>query len=452
MSKKFYLFAIIFALFLNISGFAQTEDGLEGATSSNLTNVSLPAGAVRLLPESIPAEVNETLGKIIAESKGKVRQGDTEVLLWMGNTLKKTGKTTIINRLTDNLKGEGWQYDVAEESEFSVFTLLKEGTNRRAIIGFFGEQDGILVFAWTELLAINGQTNSTPQNINTNSNKTDYTTSGDVSDYSFTTPAGWSRSDSAGEITLSKDGTNKIKFLPLMNSSGNLETDADRILWQVFKGYNTWFGNGFTPDYGTFEKGKTAQGLEYFRAYRYAKKASDPNEGFVESRFDAIILLVKVGNKVAVIAGSQPFQTDISRGSALHTIDILLYDLTFKSVTNSYNLKNELLGSWSAASGSVGLAYTFNPNGSFNKGGAIQFRTSRDAQTDNVTTTSYGMTETYSVSGNILTQNYKRTGETYKYKTRIYYTKYDKDAWQHKVGLLPTTSTDGDTIVMRRSN
>jgi hypothetical protein len=251
---------------------------------------------------------------------------------------------------------------------------------------------------------------------------------------------------------LSKGGENKIEFLPLMNSSGNLECDAERIIWQVFKGYDAWYSNGFTDDWGTFEKGKTVQGLEYYRVYRYAKKTSDENNGFAQSKFDAIILLVKLGGKVAVIAGSQPFQSDFARDSTLSAIDLILYDLKFKSVTDAYNLKNDLLGSWSAASGSVGLAYTFNANGTFHKGAAHEFRTSRDRHTDNVTTTSYGMTESYSLSGNVLTQNYKRTGEVVKYKIRIYYTKYDKDEWQHKIGFLPLDNHDGGTFVLGRSN
>jgi len=110
------------------------------------------------------------------------------------------------------------------------------------------------------------------------------------------------------------------------------------------------------------------------------------------------------------------------------------------------------VGSWSAASTTVALAYTFNPNGTFNKGGAIQFRTSRDRYTDNVTTTSYGMTDTYNVSGNILTQNYKKTGQVSKFKVRVYQTKYDKDPWKVKMGFLPVENPDGGTIVLTRSN
>lgn len=463
MFRKFYLFIVICLLFSTISVFGQADEGYESAASSNLVNVSLPANAFRVFPEKVPVEVNQTLEKIVAQGEGKIRQGETEVLVWSGANYKKVGQSTIVNRLIDNLKHEGWKYEVGgTESGVTLFTLLKDGATRRAVIGFYGKADDTLVFAWTELLANDGkQSNSNAQTeeptvkadpaSKANSNKSIYTAGGDVSDYSFTTPAGWSRSDSANEIVLSKDGNFKISFLPLMNSSGNLETDANRIMWQVFRGYNSWFGNGFEADYGTFEKGRTSQGLEYFRAYRYAKKASDANDGFA-SRFDAIILLIKVGNKVAVIAGSQPFQSVYARDSTLSAIDLILYDLEFKNITDSYNLKNELLGSWSAAGGGVALAYTFNANGSFHKGAATEFRIKHDPEKDLVKSMSYGMTQSYALSGNTLTQNYKRTGEVVKYKIRFYSTKYDKDPWQHKMGFLPVANPDGGTIVLKREN
>ena len=452
------ILTIIFViLFSSIVCFGQET---ESAASLNLTRTSLPEGAQRVLREHVPAEIDQTLEKLVsAAASGKLRRGETEVLLWTGGELKKTGVATIVNRLTDSLRVAGWRYEVGgAENGVTLFSLLKDGANRRAIIGLYGEADGTLIFALTELHASGGggggggeQTNSTASSTTTSYNEGGGT--GSVGDYSFTTPAGWSRSDSANRIVLSKGGQNKIEFLSFTDSSGNLERDAERILWQVFKGYDAWFANGFAADYGTFEKGRTLQGLEYYRVYRYAKKAGDENNGLAQSKFDAIILLVKLGGKVAVIAGSQPFQTgDYSRDSTLSAIDLILYDLTLKSVTDAYNLKNDLLGSWSAASGSVALAYTFNANGTFNKGGAHQFRTSRDAYTDNVTTTSYGMTETYNLAGNILTQNYKRTGQVSKYKIRIYQTKYDKDAWQHKVGFLPLDNPDGGTFVLRKSN
>ncbi len=416
----------------------------ESATSLNLTGTLLPANAQRVLREHIPVEIDQTLEKLVSASNVKLRRGDTEVLLWTGGELKKTGAKTIVNRLTDTLKVAGWRYEVGgAENGVTIFSLLKDGAIPRAIFGFYGEADGTLIFALTELHASGGE--------QTNSNPTSSNESGNVSDYSFTTPAGWSRTDFTNKIELrSKDGQNIIDFYPLMNSSGNLERDAERILWQVFKGYDAWFSMGFKADYGTFEKGRTVQGLEYYRVYRYAKKISDENTPLAQSRFDAIILLVKLGSKVAVIAGSQPFQRDNATGSTLSVIDLILYDLAFKSVTDTYDLKNDLLGSWSAVA-SVALAYTFNANGTFHKGAASEFRTSRDAYTDNVTTTSYGMTDSYSLSGNILTQKYKGSNEVSKYKIRIYDTKYDKNAWQHNLGFLSLNSKDGGRIVLQRN-
>lgn len=440
------MFVIVMVLVSVLSASAQNGE-YEAVTSSGLTAVSLPTGAQRVFPNHVPTEVDQTLEMLVAQGGNKLRRSGTEVLLWTEGDVKKTGTNSIVNRLTDTLKVAGWRYEVGgTENGITFFSVLKDGTERRAIVGFHGEADGTFVFAWTELqVAADVGRKNAPATANT--------TTVDSPGYEFTTPAGWSREESADKIVLSKDGDKAIAFLPLMESSGDLERDADRILWQVLKGHNTWYGNGFQPDYGTFERGRTAQGLEYFQAYRYAKKASDPNEGFVQSRFDAIILLVKMGGgKVAVIVGTQPFQSPYYSDSAVTALDRILYDLKFKSVTNEYNLRNEVVGSWSAASTTVALAYTFNPNGSFNKGGVAEFRTSRDRYTDNVTTTSYGMTETYSLAGNIMTQNYKRTGQVVKHKVRVYQTKYDKDPWRQKLGLLPLADNpDGGTIVLSKS-
>ena len=154
-----------FPLFFFLTIFAQYNEGLENAIRSNLTNVSLPAGAMRVLPANIPAEVNETLEKLISQSNGQLRRGDTEVLLWSGESLRRTGKTNILSRLTNSLKTVGWEYEASEENGVSVFSLLKDGSNRRAVIGFFGELDGTLVFAWTELLKAGSNENSPLENV-----------------------------------------------------------------------------------------------------------------------------------------------------------------------------------------------------------------------------------------------------------------------------------------------
>jgi hypothetical protein len=432
------------------SAAAFAQEDAEPVDRSVLVGVSLPKGALRMFDDQVPAEVSRTMSKIVGEGGGKLRQGGTEVLVWAGSDLKKAWAKSITDRLAASLKTDGWEFEISgTESGISFFSVLRTQPERRGILGFFGEADGSLVFAWSEIHPADGtQTKSTAT---TSSSSSTDTAGRSVSDYSFTTPKGWSRSDSAGKITLtSEDGEKSLAFLPPMDSSGDLARDAERILWQSLKGYETWSGNGFTPDYGMFEKGRTVQGLEYYRAYRYA--AQRGAEDTLASKIDANILLVKLGGKVAVAIGRSPFQSDSHDDSATTAIDLILYDLRFNSVNTPYNLKNEILGSWSTASSTVAVAYTFNANGTFNKGGAISFRTSHDATRDKVTTTSYGMTDRYTLAGNVITQTYKSSGEVSKHRVRVYETKYDKDAWQQKLGFWNVNDSTGDTIVFRKSN
>jgi hypothetical protein len=435
------LLGLVLLLLAALTAFGQNET--QGVDRSSLAGVRLPSGAQRVNEASVPTEIKQALTKIVDEGQGKIRQGESEVLIWTGSDLRSKGSNSIVNSLAGSLKSGGWEYEVSgSENGVTIFSVLRSEPERRGILGLFTEADGVLMFAWTEVHAANG-----PQTV---SKTPVITATGDVSDYTFATPSGWSRGESTGKITLtSSDGEKSLTFLPPMDSTGDLQRDAERLLWQVYKGYGPWSGNGFTPDYGVFERGKTAQGLEYFKAYRYAVKPGD-DQYFPKSRFDATILVVKLGGKVAVVVGRSPFQSDYAGDSAGNALDRILYDLRFKSANNAYDLKREILGSWSAASSTVAIAYTFNANGTFNKGGAISFRTRHDDTRDKVTTTSYGMSDKYSLAGNVISQTYRSTGEVSKYKVRVYETKYDKDPWQAKMGFLSVADPKGGTIVFRK--
>ncbi len=450
MNSKFHkyltaILTIVIGVCFSASAFGQDE--LSPVTRSQLAGVSLPSGALRMNDAGIPADIDQALQTLIDHGGPEVRRGETEVLVWTGRDVKKSGIDRMVERVRRAFESGGWRYEVSTiENGITFFSLLKDGAERRAMIGVYGDSNGTLMFAFTEMLAANSSVRPAADVPVVG------TDGGSVSDYSFPTPTGWRRNDSAAKITLtSQDGEKTLVFLPPMDSSGDLSRDADRILWQILGRYETWYGNGFEPDYGTFERGKTKQGLEYYRAYRYAKrKGSDEYD--MNARIDANILLVKVGGKIAVAVGTSPFQTDSYPDSPGPTIDRILYDLEFKSAKTPYDLKRELLGSWSTASSSVAVAYTFNANGTFDKGGAISFRTRHDETRDKVTTTSYGMSDRYSLAGNVITQTYKRTGEVSKYKIRIYETKYDKDPWQRKLGFLSVADPENGTIVFTRSN
>jgi hypothetical protein len=151
--------AALFVLFSAISGFsaAAAAQETEAATRSNLTGIALPSGANRVLPGSVPAEVNDAFDKITAAGNGKIRKGDSEVLVWGGANYRKANADGIVNRLTTALKAAGWQYAVeGSEGGLTVFSAFKEGAPRRAVVGFYGATDDALIFSWMEVLSANG--------------------------------------------------------------------------------------------------------------------------------------------------------------------------------------------------------------------------------------------------------------------------------------------------------
>ncbi len=140
-----------FALFAAVS--AQTKEEYEPAASSSVTGVNLPAGALRVQPSSVPAEINQGLAKIVEAGEGKFVAGDSEVLAWTEKDYSKASAENLIKQLENNLSAAGWKYEVGgKEGDLTFFTVFKESPQRRAVVGFFAATDDALVLAWTEVL------------------------------------------------------------------------------------------------------------------------------------------------------------------------------------------------------------------------------------------------------------------------------------------------------------
>ena len=130
--KSFSFLCLLFTALFTFNSVVWAQE-TEAAASSNLTGVALPAGAQRILPGSVPAEITEVLDKIVAAGEGKFRKGDEETLAWAGAGYKKANAPAIIDRLTGTLKAAGWKYAVeGNEGGVTVFSLFKEGARRRA--------------------------------------------------------------------------------------------------------------------------------------------------------------------------------------------------------------------------------------------------------------------------------------------------------------------------------
>ena len=217
------LFSLLFVFSLTIS--AQETKSI---SSSGLAGISLPAGAQRVTPESVPADITQTLDKIVAGGGDKLRKGDTEVLVWAGTNYSKANAKIIINRLTDTLKVAGWNYSVeGSEGGLTVFSLSKKGLNPQVIIGFYGATDDALIFTWMEVLS-NGGSDATavkekPSNHNAGVSTDSVVgtwTNGNVSTLSeknLTTGAISSRGGSTFKYVFNADGS--FSFVGLINST-----------------------------------------------------------------------------------------------------------------------------------------------------------------------------------------------------------------------------------------
>jgi hypothetical protein len=132
---------------------AQTvEEGTVAVNNSKLTAINLPNGAHRVKDGNIPSEVGEVLEKMVAEGGEVVRQGEREVLMWGGNFQKSKG-ASMIQKLANDLRGAGWQYELAaKEQDVTFFTLIREEPSRRGVVGFFAATNEAFVLAVTEML------------------------------------------------------------------------------------------------------------------------------------------------------------------------------------------------------------------------------------------------------------------------------------------------------------
>jgi hypothetical protein len=224
MLKKSY--AIIpLILFLSIFVFSQES---EDAAFSAITESKLPANAVRILPNSVPAEIDDGLKNIVEAGAGMLIEGNREVLAWSGGNYTKAKSANLIAQFQNNLQSNGWTYEVGgTEDGVTVFSVYKKTPTKRVVLGFYIPTDDALVLAWTEVLSAD----STKQNENAVQPKTTNSenssigiigtwTNGNVSTISeknLSTGVISSRGGSTFKYVFNANGT--FEFIGLINST-----------------------------------------------------------------------------------------------------------------------------------------------------------------------------------------------------------------------------------------
>jgi len=121
--------------------------------NSEITAATMPAGAERLTPDSIPTEFNQAFDNLLAQGEGKIAGGQREILAWAGNygTTAKSGKFAA--QVQANFRAAGWQYEAQGRSgDLEIFSLMKDGSPRRVVLGFFVPDDRVIVCALMEVV------------------------------------------------------------------------------------------------------------------------------------------------------------------------------------------------------------------------------------------------------------------------------------------------------------
>lgn len=152
MSRFYRPLTVVYTILALAVAFAAAQSDSKPASMSSLNGVRLPAGALRLHDDKVPAEITGTLGKLVALGGDKLRQGESEVLVWTGGGYRKSSAPQLVKRFTENLQSGGWTYAVAEQNgDFTVFNSLNTG-ERRGVIGFWTASDEAMLVAWTEMI------------------------------------------------------------------------------------------------------------------------------------------------------------------------------------------------------------------------------------------------------------------------------------------------------------
>lgn len=157
---------VLFVVMFDLNAAAQTVgEGTIAVSDSKLTAINLPNGARRIKDGFYPDEVSTVLSKLIEQGGERVRQGDSEALVFGGNYENAKG-VQLVKKFENDLRNAGWEYELAaKEQGVTIFTLLREAPSRRALVGFFAPSKDAFIFAVTEMLPANENVSDVQNNV-----------------------------------------------------------------------------------------------------------------------------------------------------------------------------------------------------------------------------------------------------------------------------------------------
>jgi hypothetical protein len=279
---------------------------------------------------------------------------------------------------------------------------------------------------------------TSPEAPSTPSPNSDSSAAGSLANYVYTIPNGWAQQESSDRIVLMSPqmGIERcaLTMLPLRPSSRPLVEEALDTFREIFGiDPRAIFPN--PPD--RMAQGVSPQGWEYF----LIKKLVGGQEG--ESRTNGTILLTaRVDGQIAAIVGtSKDFM--ISACFGLRNPDAwpyFFYSLRFKNARptgqEAATIRQQLVGRWVVATGTVGLQYTFQANGRFADTAATQYRTRVSNSEVLQTTTGFFGNGAYSFDGNMLVME-RDDNKRFEYFFRLEQVSRDNgNSWADELCML----------------
>ncbi len=165
LKKTFLLCLTTFALtFFCLNAPAQTRRTPSSPNKSVLTEIELPAGAVKIAESDRPADVKTKLNALItllnkelpAGSKTKFQQGDSEVVSWTGIGVNSTKAAPLMKKIEGNFQAAKWKYELLKnkDADPTAFSLKRTQPKSRQLIGFFMTETDALLLVVAELAAV----------------------------------------------------------------------------------------------------------------------------------------------------------------------------------------------------------------------------------------------------------------------------------------------------------
>jgi hypothetical protein len=242
---------------------------------------------------------------------------------------------------------------------------------------------------------------------------------GSLASYLYAIPPQWTRGESPQGIVLASPVFNngehcQLMMLPLHAASQPLADEAIRAFADIFKADPL---STYPSPPPRLARGTSPQGWDYF----LIRKLVGGQEG--ESRTQgATLLKAKVGDQIATIVGmSKDFM--VSQCFGLLRADVwpaFFYGLQFKEAQASTQsraaLQQRLAGTWTTATATVGLGYTFQANGRYATTGTTRYAYPALNGNTTQTTQAFFGDGAYSFDGNTIIL----TGDDHRRSTQFF--------------------------------